>query len=139
MNALDTNLLARFFIEDTSDPEAPKQKAIATHVMSQPSFVSLTVVLEFVWVMRKGYLLPKETIAKVLIVLCETPHITVERSGYIEEATKLFLQGMDFADALHLLQANTCDRFYTFDKRLVKKSTLLYPQIPAVEPIVPND
>ncbi len=44
LNALDTNILARFFINDKKDSEAIKQKQIVTDVMSMPSYVSITVL-----------------------------------------------------------------------------------------------
>ncbi len=134
MNALDTNILARFFIDDENDLEAIKQKQIVTKIFSQPSFVPLTVILEFVWVMKKGYQLPKETIADILNVLCNTSHISVEHGEQVQIATRLFLQGMDFADALHLSQSHLCDKFYTFDKRFINKACLLCPQSVVVAP-----
>lgn len=49
--ALDTNVLAGFFIDDVDDKEAQRQQQIARKVLlpSENHYVSLTVVLEFVW------------------------------------------------------------------------------------------
>jgi hypothetical protein len=33
MLALDTNILARFYVDDPSDPEAQKQRPIAHHLL----------------------------------------------------------------------------------------------------------
>jgi predicted nucleic-acid-binding protein len=54
MIALDTNILARFYVDDPNDPEADRQRPIARAIMTDsPSlFVPLTVVLELEWVLR---------------------------------------------------------------------------------------
>ncbi|WP_201224050.1 hypothetical protein [Halochromatium roseum] len=53
MIALDTNILARFYVDDPGDPEAAKQRPIARRIlMDSPSlFVPLTVTLELEWVL----------------------------------------------------------------------------------------
>jgi len=46
MIALDTNILARFYVDDPADPEAAKQRPIARRVLGESSqvFVPLTVI-----------------------------------------------------------------------------------------------
>lgn len=53
MIALDTNILARFYVDDATDPESAKQRPIARRVLteSRQVFVPLTVVLELEWVL----------------------------------------------------------------------------------------
>lgn len=53
MNTLDTNILARFFIEDNNDKEAQKQPLIAKKLLIQPSYIALTVIMEFFWIIKK--------------------------------------------------------------------------------------
>ncbi len=48
------------------------------------------------------------------------PSVTIEDSAIVAEALDLFAQGMDFADALHLLKARHCERSVTFDRKLIK-------------------
>lgn len=55
MKALDTNVLARFFIDDADDAHAAKQRPAAVAALSERAFVSATVLLEFQWVMRGFY------------------------------------------------------------------------------------
>ena len=52
MKALDTNVLARFFIDDEYDAQAAKQRPAAVAALSGRAFVPHTVLLEFEWVMR---------------------------------------------------------------------------------------
>jgi predicted nucleic-acid-binding protein len=47
VNAIDTNVLARFFIDYPDDSEAALQRPAAIAALSGTVFVSVTVVLEF--------------------------------------------------------------------------------------------
>ena len=61
MKALDTNVLARFFIDDPDDPQAALQRPAAIAALSQPALVTVTVILELEWVMRGFYALRRRT------------------------------------------------------------------------------
>lgn len=126
MNALDTNILVRFFIQNTHIKEDYEQHLIATKVLDQPCFISLTVILELVWVLKSHYKQPKDIIAQLLQFLCDINHITIEKQPLLEQALSYYLNGMDFADAVHLVQANHCHAFYAFDQKLIKKAKLLH-------------
>ena len=65
MKALDTNVLARFFIDDPDDRQAAKQRPAAIAALSERAFVSVTVLLEFEWVMRGFYGMARKDIARV--------------------------------------------------------------------------
>ena len=55
MKSLDTNVLARFFIDDPDDAQAAQQRPAAVAAFSEPTIVTITVILEFEWVMRGFY------------------------------------------------------------------------------------
>ncbi len=135
MNALDTNILARFLIDDAHDEQAIKQREIVKKIVCQPCFISLTVILELVWVMYARYQLSKEQISELLYLLVNAPHITIEHEKHIITAIEHFLQGMDFADALHVAQVAHCQQFYTFDKKFIKKSQALNVRPSVIEPV----
>ena len=78
MRALDTNVLARFFIDDADDPQSIRQRPAAMAALSERSFVSVTVLLELEWVMRGFYELPAREISRVLRALSSIEHVTVE-------------------------------------------------------------
>ena len=52
MKSLDTNVLARFFVDDPDDAEAAKQRPAAIEALAERCFVSVTVLLELEWVLR---------------------------------------------------------------------------------------
>jgi predicted nucleic-acid-binding protein len=131
MKAVDTNVLARFFIDDPEDNEAALQKPAAIQAMSQAVFVSISVILEFEWVMRGFYALPRADIVRVFKALCGLQHVTIEDRAIILAVIEAFHQGLDFADALHLARAQHCKAFVSFDKRLQKRA-----KIAGLQPVV---
>lgn len=122
MKAVDTNVLARFFIDDPDDPEAKRQRAPATRVMSGPVFVPITVLLEFEWVMRGFYALPAADVNRVLLALCGLESATVEDRDAVLTALELHAAGMDFADATHLARSKRCEALVTFDRAFVRRA-----------------
>jgi predicted nucleic-acid-binding protein len=122
MRALDTNVLARFFIDDADDAQAARQRPAAVEALSQPSFVSATVLLEFEWVMRGFYGLPPTDISRVLRALASFEHVTLEDRAAVLAALDAFDKGVDFADALHLTRSSRASGFATFDQRLARRA-----------------
>jgi predicted nucleic-acid-binding protein len=119
MIALDTNILARFYVDDPGDPEAAKQRPVAFDVISKgPSlFVPLTVILELEWVLRAFYRFDAVRVIQVVEHLLGLSNVNVEESSRVLAALELFGRGMDFADALHLVSSGHCEALFTFDDR----------------------
>jgi len=122
MRALDTNVLARFFIDDADDAQAAKQRPSAVAALSERAFVAVTVLMELEWVMRGFYGLPPTDISRVLRVLSSIEHITLEDRSAVLTALDAFDQGLDFADALHMARSSRASGFATFDQRLAKRA-----------------
>ena len=68
MTGLDTNVLARFYIQDDSDAEANRQREAVRRLIESgtPLMVCKTVLLEFEWVMRGYYKFSAAQIANVM-------------------------------------------------------------------------
>ncbi len=125
MRALDTNVLARFFVDDADDTQAAKQRPAAVAALAERSFVSVTVLLELEWVMRGFYELPSKDISRVLRALAGIEQVTLEDRGAVLAAVDAFDKGLDFADALHLARSSRASGFATFDQRLAKRAKRL--------------
>lgn len=125
MRALDTNVLARFFVDDADDPQAVKQRPAAIAALSERSFVSVTVLLELEWVLRGFYELPTRHISSVLRALASIEHVTLEDRDKVLAAIDAFDKGVDFADALHLARSSRASEFATFDQRSAKRAKRL--------------
>ena len=123
MNAVDTNVLARFFINDADDPEAARQRPAAIAALTGKVYVAMTVILEFEWVMRGFYALSRKDIQLVFESLCGLENVQIENRGSVLAALNGYQRGLDFADALHLARADSCDVFLTFDRQLRRRAS----------------
>lgn len=119
MIAVDTNILARFYVDDPTDPEAAKQRPIAHRLLTESPqvFVPLTVVLELEWVLRAFYGFAAEDFIRVIKHLLGLPNVSIEEWSRIADALVWHGEGLDFADALHLLASSHCTEFMSFDDR----------------------
>lgn len=132
MRALDTNVLARFFVNDDDDKQAVRQRPAAVAALSERAFVSVTVLLELEWVMRGFYALPRRDIARAMRALAGIEHITIDDRDAVLAALEGFDAGLDFADALHMARSSRATAFATFDKRLAQRAKRLALS-PAIE------
>jgi predicted nucleic-acid-binding protein len=122
MKALDTNVLARFFVDDADDVQAAKQRPAAIAALAERAFVSVTVLLELEWVLRGFYVLSPRDVSRVFRALVSIEHMTLEDRDAVLVALDAFDKGLDFADALHLARSSRASGFATFDQRLAKRA-----------------
>ena len=134
MIGLDTNILARYYIDDESDAEAQRQRLAARRLIEsgQPLMVSKSVILELEWVMRGYYGFDPAEVASVMQHLLEQAHITVEDRNAVEQALSTAGAGIDFADALHHASYKSCDSVATFDDRKFARRAKKLGLAPAV-------
>lgn len=113
MRAVDTNILARYYLQDDA-----RQARIATQVLlAGDVFVPKTVVLELEWVLRSVAGQPAERVLECISHLLSLPGLTIEDHEELEVALRAARRGLDFADALHLASSGLCAELLTFDDR----------------------
>lgn len=125
MIALDTNVLARYYVA-SSDAPSQKQSAMARTLLESGKslFVSKTVVLELEWVLRGYYKSPPKDVLAVLAHLLGVPNLEVEDRTAVELAIAALDDGFDFADALHHASSRHCSSVATFDdKKFARRAT----------------
>lgn len=113
MRAVDTNILARYYLQD----DARQARIASAIITSGDLFVPKTVVLELEWVLRA---VAEQPVAKVLDCLAHLiclPGIVVEDREQVALAIRHSGRGIDFADALHLAASHECTEMLTFDDR----------------------
>lgn len=76
------------------------------------------MILEFEWVIRGFYDLPRKEIRLVFESLCGLEHVQIEDRGIVLAALNAYQNRLNFADALHLAHADFCSTFPSFDQRL---------------------
>ena len=130
MKSLDTNVLARFFVDDADDAQAAQQRPAAIAALSARAYVPVTVLLELEWVMRGFYALPRRDIAKAMRALAGIEHVTIEDRDAVLVALDAFDAGLDFADALHLARSSRATVFATFDRALARRAKGIHLSLP---------
>jgi predicted nucleic-acid-binding protein len=116
MIAIDANVVVRYLVAD----DRKQFGRAAALIEGQPVFVCMTVVLEVEWVLRAIYRLARPAILHALGNFAALPTVAVEDPAILAQALDWAGQGMEFADALHLASAASCDAFASFDRRLAK-------------------
>jgi predicted nucleic-acid-binding protein len=116
MLAIDTNLIVRYLADDH-----PAQAVAARALIdSEAVFVATTVLLETEWVLRSVYGFSGTACAAAISRFAGLPTVTLEDPMRTATALAGVLEGLDFADALHLSAAEGCEAFVTFDQRLIR-------------------
>lgn len=119
MLAIDTNLVVRYLADDH-----PTQAAAARALIDgEAVFVATTVLLETEWVLRSVYGFSGTACAAAISLFAGLPTVTLEDPMRTAAALAGVLEGLDFADALHLSAAEGCEAFVTFDQRLIKAAS----------------
>jgi predicted nucleic-acid-binding protein len=128
MIGLDTNVLARYYIEDDAHKETRQQRLAARRLIEsgQPLMVSKSVILELEWVMRGYYGFTSAQVALVMQHLLAQAHIEVEDRASVQQAVSNCQAGLDFADALHHASYRSCASIASFDdKKFVRRAKRL--------------
>lgn len=122
MRAVDTNVLARYYLHDDPVQARRAERLLA----SGDVFVPKTVALELEWVLRSVAGQPARKVLDCLAHLLALPGITIEDHDQVESALKHCRGGVDFADALHHAASHACTELLTFDdRRYVRRAARL--------------
>jgi predicted nucleic-acid-binding protein len=126
MIALDTNILARLLLRDDA-----RQFGRARDLLAQKRDYTapITVMQELVWVLEVNDC-AREDIAHGLGLLLGLPNFKPQQPEALRQALIWYVQGLDFADALHLALSQGCEKLATFDKAFAKQSSKLAVQPP---------
>lgn len=123
MIGLDTNVLARYIMQDDA-----KQSRLASELMDAltadaPGFIPLVSIVELVWVLSSCYGLERVQLVAALEGLLRTNQVVVENAEVVWRAVRNFRDTSgDFADCLveRSAAAAGCERTMTFDKAAAK-------------------
>ena len=121
MLAVDTNVVVRYLTRDDAEQFAKASALIG----SDDVYVCTTVLLETEWVLRRGYRFGRQRIIAALAAFAGLPRVTLEDPALAAKALDWTRNGMDFADALHLGKAQSCEAFVSFDQRLAAVANAL--------------
>lgn len=126
MIGLDTNVLARYIVQDDVAQARAAARLIESRCQpDEPGFVSMLVLTELTWVLGRAYGFARKQISSVITALLSTTELRVESPDVVRRALEEFDSGAaDFADCL-IAAANAasgCQTTFTFDKRAAKSA-----------------
>lgn len=118
MIGVDTNVLVRFVVKDDLDEFERSSAFLADRTPEQPAFVSIIVLIEFVWVLRSRYRYTQESIGFAIEALLSSPALVFEEGEFLSillRNTKV--KSGDLADHLIAFCAARagCSRTVTLD------------------------
>ena len=122
MQAVDTNLLVRLFVNDDA-AQAQKVRALFDQLADEDGalWVADIVLVELVWALDRVYARPREQIAAALHALAGNATVRLESAAALPQATSFYAQGpADFADCLLAVKAAQagCESLRSFDKKM---------------------
>jgi predicted nucleic-acid-binding protein len=124
MIGIDTNVLLRLLVRDDDAQVRAAERFIATHCSpDDPGFVSLVVVVETAWALRRLYLYDRAQIATALQSLLSVAELEIESAAEVRSAVADFATSA--AGLVDCLVARTnvaagCEYTITFDRKAAK-------------------
>ena len=119
MIGVDTNVLARLFVNDVKLQHDAALRFFSQRSKDDPAYVSLVVVVEFVWLLRKTYDYSMDSVRFALTSLLDSPDIHLQDRDLIAEAVeRSFKPKVDLVDVLIAGSAMLagCSATATFDR-----------------------
>ena len=124
MIGLDTNVLARLFVDDDpAQARAARQFVAARCTPQNPGFVDRVALCELVWVLSSVHDYRRGEIAPVVEELLASEGLILEDDRAVRAALHAYTtRNIDFSDALigEVNRARGCDATATFDRKAAK-------------------
>ena len=120
MIAVDTNILLRYVVNDDARQNERVARLFEDELnATSPGFVSLVVVCELVWALKRTYAIERDVVAAMLVEVLTMPSLVVEQGELVEAATR---GSGDIADLIiHGIGVRYgCTRTLTFDKKFAR-------------------
>jgi predicted nucleic-acid-binding protein len=119
MIGVDTNVLVRYLVQDDPGQSAAASALFESFSAESPGYLSVTVLVETFWVLKRAYKVSPADLASVLSDLASSEEIVVEQLDLVRQAARQAAEGHDLADAFIALSAlaRGCDYTATFDQR----------------------
>ena len=119
MIGLDTNVLVRYLVQDDPDQSARATALIEGLDEQRRGFVSIVVLVELSWVLRRAYGVSVDDVHAVVDRLLRAREVVVQEADVVRLALRRALAGADFPDAVigELGSRAGCEATVTFDAR----------------------
>ena len=131
MIGLDTNVLARYIMQDDVKQAKLANKLIESLSEASPGYISLVSIVELSWVLASAFELTRTQVVEAFQHLMAVEAFKIERVVVVAGAVRAFREGKaDFSD--YLIERSSahagCDRTMTFDKEAAKTGGMVLVQ-----------
>ena len=118
MIGLDTNVLVRYLTQDHPEQSRLATVAVESLTPERPGFLSLPVLVETYWVLRRAYHVPWERTRSILLDLLDAAELRVQAADTVRAALLRSAPTAEFPDALiaELADAHGSEATLTFDR-----------------------
>jgi len=115
---IDTNVMARFIMRDDPIQTRMADSLIGSLTVKNPGFLSVVVLVELWWVLRRFYKRPVSQCRDLFEEILRTDELTLEDAPSVSAALSEVNLSADFADSLisALAQKAGCSTTMTFDR-----------------------
>lgn len=123
MNALDTNVLLRVFVNDDEAQHAAVLELVGNKAVT-PLLVSGLVLAEFVRILRRRLGQTRQRVVEMVERILEAPEFVVANAAEVTEALAVYRGGgVDFSDCLIVAAARAAgaDAVFTFDRDAARR------------------
>ena len=128
MIGVDTNILARIFVDDGS-PQRQRALTYFSGAQREIAFVSILVLVEFAWLLSSRYAFSRTAILDAVSALLRNADFIVQREDLVIEALEHgYARGVGIADFLisRLSAEAGCSATLTFDREAARKIPGMY-------------
>jgi predicted nucleic-acid-binding protein len=121
---IDTNVLVRYLVRDEPEQTALADQLVDALEAEDPAFVSVVVLVETWWVLRRSYRFSRQECLDVLTGLAGSRQLVLESAEVVRQALTGTAAGADFADALiaALGRRAGCAETVTFDQGSARRA-----------------
>lgn len=124
MIGVDTNVLARLFLQDDEKQTRLAQQFFAKRSAEDPAFISVAALVEFIWLLTSRYKYPVEAVYRALGIIFVSANVRIEQEEMVKAAVYLAEKtGADIPDAIIAAVAgeHECSATVTFDRNAAKR------------------
>ncbi|MGV1769791.1 PIN domain-containing protein [Agrobacterium vitis] len=123
MIGIDTNVLLRFLLADDPEQFEAAKNFISKRSMDDPAFVSLVVVAEMAWVLKRSYRFTNEDVTKVLRQLLPSEQFLFEDEDRLDSMIEDEMsRNDDLSDRIiaYIADRHGASHTVTFDRKAAK-------------------
>ncbi|MBO3761921.1 type II toxin-antitoxin system VapC family toxin [Ciceribacter sp. L1K22] len=124
MIGIDTNVLLRFLLADDAQQFEAVKNFVSARSLEDPAFVSLFVVAETSWVLKRRYGFTNTSIATALRRLLPAEQFLFEDEDFLDslfEDEQASVNNLSDCLVAHMARRAGCLTTFTFDKRAASR------------------